>query len=194
MGGIIVGIGGASGIIYSLRFLEIICNNRKYFDKVYVIYTNNAVKVAEYEMGIDLVEKIKSMDCIDGIYNSNSWRSPIASSSSTIGYNAVIIPCSMDIVANLAMGLQHRLLERAVYNVARMGGKVVLVIRETPLSTIDLRNLYTLSSNGYIILPASPGFYIKPRTIMDLVDFIVGKVLDLLGIKHGIYRRWGSLH
>jgi len=192
---IVIGISGASGIVYTLKLIDVLCKLKSLDEiaSIYIIYTNNAIKVAKYELNIDLVKELLNKKCIDGLYSDNDWGSHLASSSSTIGYSAVVIPCSMNVVANLANGLQHRLLERALYNIMRLGGKVILVIRETPLSTIDLENLAKLSRHGIIIMPASPGFYTKPKTIEDLIDFIVGKVLDILNIRHNVYRRWQDL-
>ena len=189
---IVLGISGASGIVYTLKLIDILCKLKSLDEitSIYIIYTNNAIKVAKYELNIDLVKELLNKKCINGLYSDNDWESHLASSSSTIGYSAVVVPCSMNVVANLANGLQHRLLERALYNIMRLGGKIILVIRETPLSTIDLENLVKLSRNGVIIMPASPGFYIRPKTIEDLIDFIVGKILDVLGIRHSIYKRW----
>lgn len=199
---IVLGISGASGIVYALKLVDVLCKLKSLNEvsSIYVVYTNNATLVAKYELNVDLVKELSHKKCIDGLYSDNDWKSHLASSSSTIGYSAVVVPCSMNVVANLANGLQYRLLERTLYNIMRLGEKVLLVIRETPLSTIDLENLLRLSKNGAIIMPASPGFYIRPKTIEDLIDFIVGKILDILGIKHSIYRRWnvllkeGSLH
>lgn len=192
---IVLGISGASGIVYALKLVDILCKLKSLNEvsSIYVIYTNNAILVAKYELNIDLVKELSHKKCIDGLYSDNDWESHLASSSSTIGYSAVVVPCSMNVVANLANGLQYRLLERTLYNIMRLGGKILLVIRETPLSTIDLENLLRLSRNGAIIMPASPGFYIRPKTVDDLIDFIVGKILDILGIKHSIYRRWHVL-
>ncbi len=189
---VIVGFSGASGVVYGLRLVNVLCDLRVsgLIDRLYIVYTGNAVKVAHYEINIDLLDILSGRKCIDGLYSDYDWDSPLASSSSTIGYSMAIIPCSMDVVANLAHGIQHRLLERVAYNVMRVGGKIVLVIRETPLTQIDLENLLKLSRSGVVILPASPAFYIKPKSINDLIDFIVGKTLDILGIEHKLYRRW----
>ena len=189
---IVVGISGASGIVYAFRLIDVLCKLKtlKKISNLYTIYTTNAIKVARYELGIDLVRELLNRKCIDGLYSDHDWGSPLASSSSTIGFSAVVVPCSMDVVANLACGLQYRLLERVLYNIMRLGRKIILVIRETPLTTIDLENMLKLSRNGVTILPASPGFYSKPKSIDDLIDFIIGKILDVLDIEHSIYRRW----
>jgi len=92
--------------------------------------------------------------------------------------------------SEISSGLTYNLVSRTAANVLRTRGKLVLVIRETPLGVIELRNALTAAEAGAIILPASPGFYSKPKTIQDVIDFVVGKTLDMLNVSHNLYRKW----
>ncbi len=187
---LIVGITGASGIVYALRFLDHCELFLDYYRDLFVIYTKAAEKVAELEEGIDLVKELEKKKCISSIYSDEDLSAPLSSSSFVVGSDMVIVPASLNTIAKLAHGIQDNLLLRAALSVLRVKGRLVIVPRETPLSTIDLENLLRLSQNGAIILPASPGFYIKPREVIELVDFIIGKILDVLGIENKLYKRW----
>ncbi len=187
---LLIGLTGASGIKYGLRLIEQCSLLKKKYSGIDIVYTEGAVRVARYEEDIDLENYLGRIDCIDTIYGENDWGSPLASSSSLTGYDAVVVPTSLNTLAKLANSIQDNLLLRSVSSIIRIGGKTILVVRETPLSTIDLWNMYKLSLEGVVIMPASPGFYIKPRDVDDLVYFIVGKILDQLGIEHELYPRW----
>ncbi|MCS7128763.1 MAG: UbiX family flavin prenyltransferase [Sulfolobales archaeon] len=181
--GVVVGLSGASGLIYGLKFIEVLCSLKEegVVEEAYVVYTSGALNVAKYEVKGSLIEVLNGYKCLNGVYSDGDWSSPLASSSNTVGFIGVVIPCSMDVVANLANGLQYRLLERTMYNIIRTGRKLVLVIRETPLTTIDLENMLKLSRMGVVIAPASPGFYLNPKNIDDLANFMTWKVLDIIG-------------
>ncbi len=189
---LIIGVSGASGVRYALKFLEVVCSlaSKGVFDRVYLVYTNMADTVSRFEIGVGIRDLVRQFKCVSGVYSDGDWACPLASSSNTVGYDMVVIPCSMDLVSRIAYGMQSRLIERILYNVLRVGRRIVLVIRETPLTTIDLENLLKLSRQGVVILPASPGFYTKPKTIDDLLLFICSKVLDTLGIEHGLPTKW----
>ncbi len=190
--GLVVGFTGASGVVYGLKLLEQCSILTRYYREINVVYTEKADLVMVHEMGSSIKEYMDRIECIDNVYGENDWSSSLASSSNVIGYDGVIVPASLNTVAKLANGIQDNLLLRVMYSILRIGGRLVVVVRETPLSQIDLKNLYILARNGAIILPASPAFYINPSTIDDLVLFIVGKILDVLGIEHNLYKRWGS--
>lgn len=188
---LIVGITGASGIIYGLKLLELCSLLKRKYNEVNVIVTDNAKLVAKIEEGIDnIVDYLKKINCIENIYSEDNWLSPLSSSSNLVDSDMIIIPASMNTIAKLASGIQDNLLLRTASSIIRLRGKLVIVFRETPLSSIDLRNLYILSKSGVTVLPASPGFYSKPKTVDDLILFVVGKVLDSLGIDHDLYCRW----
>ncbi len=116
---------------------------------------------------------------------------PLASSSFLVD-GMVVIPATVKTLGEIANSLASSLMTRAAENVLKTRGKLVLCPRETPLSTPTLRNLHELSLAGAIILPLAPAFYHRPSGIDDLTDFLVGKVLDVLGIEHQLYRRWGD--
>jgi 4-hydroxy-3-polyprenylbenzoate decarboxylase len=189
---LVVGLSGASGLVYGLRLLENIRFARVLYGRVFVVYTDNAAKIARLEEGVDLVSHLRGLEGVDGVYHSNDLSSPLASSSNLVSTDMVIAPASMSTIARIAQGVQDNLLTRVAAGVLRLGNKLVVVPRETPLSTIDLRNLYLLSEAGAVVLPAMPAFYIKPKSVEDLVLFIVGKVLDALGVEHSLYPKWGE--
>ena len=189
---LVVGITGASGSIYAIRFLDQCRLLREKYEEVSVVYTRFSQVVFREELGVDLEEILQGNTCIDNVYREDDWDSPLASSSNLVDYEGVIIPSSMNTVAKLANSIQDNLLLRIFSSLLRLRRKVVIVFRETPLSLIDLKNLYVLARAGAIILPASPAFYEKPLKIDDLVNFIVGKVLDVLNISHNLYKRWRS--
>ncbi len=184
---ILVGLSGASGIIYGMRLIEYL-SERQMVEAV--IYTKPAEIVAHYEEGIDLRNWLNRM-AVDS-FREDEIDAPYASSSSAADA-MVIIPCSMNTLASIANGLSSNLLTRAALTMLRLRRPLVLVIRETPLGLAELRNMLKATLNGATILPASPAFYHKPRTIDDIVNFIVGKVLDVLGIRHNLYRSWSSI-
>lgn len=187
---LLVGVTGASGALYAIRFINRCAELRRKYSDIFVIYTENAIDVFKHEIGFEPVEAFSSVECVSGIYSALNWSSPLASSSNLINADGVVVPASLNTIAKLANGIQDNLLLRALLSINRMGGKTVVVLRETPLSTIDLGNLYKLSIMGTVVLPASPAFYTNPKTIDELVDFVVGKIMDVLGIEHSIYKRW----
>lgn len=190
MNTLVIGITGASGIVYSVKLVSLTELLGKKYDNIYVVYTRSAEKVSKEEMGLQLSEFLKTVNGLRGVYHEDELESPLASSSRLVGADMVIVPASMNTVAKLAAGIQDNLLLRAAISVLRLKGRLVIVPRETPLSPMDLRNLYRLSVAGAVILPASPGFYHRPRSMEDIVFFVVGKILDSLGIEHNLYLRW----
>jgi flavin prenyltransferase len=122
---------------------------------------------------------------------TDDWRSPYASGSAKVDAY-VVCPCSMSTVGTLASGAMTNLIHRAASVALKERRKLVLVPRETPLSSIHLRGLATLNDAGAVILFAAPGFYHGAETVQDLVDFVVARCLDQLGIDNDLVRRWGS--
>jgi flavin prenyltransferase len=125
------------------------------------------------------------------VVGTDDWRSPFASGSAKVDAY-VVCPCSMSTVGTLASGAMSNLIHRAASVALKERRKLVLVPRETPLSSIHLRGLATLDEAGAVILFAAPGFYHAPKTVQDLVDFVVARCLDQLGIDNDLVRRWGS--
>jgi 4-hydroxy-3-polyprenylbenzoate decarboxylase len=145
-------------------------------------------KIIEYELGMTTEEIGKLAGYI---YSEDCFNAPIASGS-FITEGMVIIPCSMKTVAGITYGYSENLILRAADVTLKERRKLILVPRETPLNAVHLRNLLELAMQNVIIIPAMPAFYYKPRKIDDLIDFIVGKVLDSLGIKHELFNRWSG--
>ena len=190
---IIIGISGASGIVYSLKLIEQCELLRSRYEEIYVIYTRSSELIARYELGITgLRQYLENNKCNSKVFSEEDIDSFLASSSNLYDADMVIIPSSMNTVAKLAHGIQDNLLLRVASSLLRIKRKLIIVFRETPISRIDLENLSILAEEGAIIFPASPAFYIKPKTVDDLVFFIIGKILDLLGIENELYPRWGT--
>lgn len=179
---IVIGITGASGSIYALRLLNLL-NEEKF-----LIITENAKKIMKYETGIDY-NILKSK--VNKIYEDNDLFAPVASGS--FNFDAfVVIPASMNTIGKFSNGISDTLITRVFSVALKEKRKIIVVPRETPMNSIHFENLKKLSDLGVIVMPASPGFYLKPKTIEDLVDFIVYRILEHLGIK-GDYPSWGKV-
>lgn len=182
----IVAITGASGVIYGKRLLEVL-RDENY--ETHLIVSRAAEGVIKYELGIEK-EDLEKM--ADHVYDVNCMAAPVVSGSFKVD-GMMIIPCSMKTLAGIAQGYSENLILRAADVTLKEGRKLILVPRETPLSIIHLRNMLVLAKQGVIIVPAMPGFYHKPVIVNDLVDFVVGKVLDCLGVDHALFRRWSGI-
>ena len=180
---IIVGISGASGIIYGVRLLEVL---RKLKVETHLIVTRPAEIIAEAELGMK-AEQIGRLAFRS--YKPEDLAAPIASGGFRVD-GMVVAPCSMKTLSGIARGYGGNLLLRAADVAVKEGKPLILVVRETPLSLIHLRNMVAAAEAGVTILPACPGFYHKPKSVKQLVDFVVGKVLDQLGIPHRLYKPW----
>jgi polyprenyl P-hydroxybenzoate/phenylacrylic acid decarboxylase-like protein len=180
---LIIGLSGASGIIYGIRLLEVA---REIGIETDLIITGTAEKLIEIET-IYQPEKVRTL--ATRVHESDDMTSPLASGGCRHD-GMVVIPCSMKTVAGIACGFADNLLTRAADCALKEKRPLIIVPRETPLSSIHLRNLLTLAEAGAVILPASPGFYHRPDTIPGLVDHIVGKTLDSLRVDHHLYHRW----
>ena len=181
---IVVGFSGASGIIYGWRLVKVLAGLGH---DVWVVVSRNAVEVGLFECSNRFVEELKEVST--GFCFGDDWSCDLASGSFI--YDAmVVIPCSLKSLAAIANGIGDNLLTRTALNAIRLGRKLVLVVRETPWSSIDFENAARLSRMGVIVMPASPAFYHNPKSISDLVDYVVGRVLDVLGIDHDLYARW----
>jgi 4-hydroxy-3-polyprenylbenzoate decarboxylase len=125
------------------------------------------------------------------VFGRQQWTAPVASGSNA-PEAMVVCPCTTGTLASIASGICQDLIDRAADVMLKEQRKLVLVVRETPLSAIHLEHMLKLARLGAVIMPASPGFYFGPRSLEDLVDFMVGRVLDHLGITHRLTPRWGE--
>ena len=182
---IIVAITGSSGVIYGIKMLEVL---RTLKIETHVIISEWGEKniQIETEKTVDYVKSLATR-----IYNDLNMAASISSGSFRTD-GMVIIPCSMKTLSSIANGYDNNLVSRSAGVCLKESRKLVLVPRESPLSVIHLENMIKLARIGVIMLPAMPGFYHKPRSIDNLIDHIVGKVLDQFGIEHQIYKRWGQ--
>jgi len=180
---LIVAITGASGVIYGKRLLEVLGN--KGFE-VHLVVSKAAEKVIDQELG-----KCDWVSLATRVYFPDELTAPIASGSFKVD-GMVIVPASMKTLGALASGYCEDLISRAADVQLKEGRRLIVVPRETPLHAIHLENMAKLSKMGVVILPAMPGFYHNPKTINDLVNFIVGKILDQLGVENELYKKWGS--
>ncbi|MCX8185131.1 MAG: UbiX family flavin prenyltransferase [Sulfolobales archaeon] len=187
---VVVEVTGSSGLVLALRLIEVL-NSMNY--RVDVVLSRASVKVAESECASSefFTSKIRELGARE-VYWEDDLDAPLSSSSYLIYVDWVaIVPASIKTVSSIAHGLSDNLVVRTAMNALRLGKKVIAVVRESPLGYIELRSLYMAARAGVIIVPAVVGFYTKPRTLRDVVDFIVGKVLDAAGVvSHSLYTRW----
>ena len=197
MGTYTVAITGASGSIYGVRLLEYLLRKGH---TVYLVITKEGGFIAKDEVGYDwrgskeaVQKKIKKDLKIERArlhyFSEDELSAPISSGSVMVDA-IVVIPCSMKTLSGIAHGYANNLVERAADVMIKEARPLILVPRETPLNTIHLRNMLILSEMGVKIIPAMPAFYGHPKRIEELADFLVGKVLDSLGIENNLFRRW----
>jgi 4-hydroxy-3-polyprenylbenzoate decarboxylase len=176
-------IGGASGSIYGIRLLEELIKSNV---KVHLIVSDGAKKIIEHETNYtynDLKNKANFY-----YENSDLFAGP---ASGSFNLDAMVVaPCSMKTLSAIANGYGDTLTSRAACCFLKEGRKLILVVRETPLDLPGIKNLLSAKQAGATILPAMPGFYHKPNRIEDIVDFIIGKILDQLNIEHSLFKRW----
>nr|WP_041416243.1 flavin prenyltransferase UbiX [Shewanella halifaxensis] len=189
---------GASGAPYGLRLLECLLNSDY---QVFLMISSAARVVLATEQGLQLSanpQKAKAQllaqfgDVVGEliVLGKEEWFSPPASGSAA-PKQMVICPCSTGTLAAVASGMSNNLLERAADVVIKERGQLILVPRETPFSAIHLEHMLSLSKLGVTIMPAAPGFYHNPKSVEDLVDFMVARILDHLGVNHALTNRWG---
>ena len=191
---------GASGMPYGLRLLECLLEAGC---KVQLLYSQASQVVAKQEMDIELPSRPSEARAALlarfptaneenlSVFGREEWFAPVASGSNPPDA-MVVCPCSMGTLAAIAQGLADKLIERAADVVMKEGRKLVLVPRETPFSSIHLENMLRLSRAGAVILPPSPGFYHHPQCVQDIVDFVVARVMDQIGVPHTLMQRWGE--
>ena len=196
---IAVALTGASGMPYGLRLVETLVRAKA---RVWLLYSQAAHLVAKQELGIMLPPRAAEAERMFSerysakrgqlrVFGREDWFAPVASGSNPPDA-MVICPCTMGTLAAVAAGLSDNLIERAADVMMKENRKLILVPRETPFSAVHLENMLKLARAGAIILPANPGFYHHPKRVDDLVDFVVARVLDHLGIRHRLMPRWGD--
>jgi len=180
---LIVGISGASGVIYGVRLLQAL---KPLPVETHLVMTRTAEVTLAHETRLKVADVRRLADVA---YPIDDLAAAISSGSfQTIGM--IVAPCSMRSLGEIAAGISSNLLTRAADVVLKERRRLVLVARETPLHTIHLRNLLTVSELGAIVAPPMPAFYSKPKTLDDLIDHTVGRVLDLFGLDTGKVKRW----
>jgi len=169
---LVIAITGASGVIYGKRLLEVLHNKNV---ETHLVISQAAKKIIKHELETSekTLEKLA-----DHVHEIDDWSS---------------LPCSMKTLAGIASGFAENVILRAADVTLKEKRKLILVPRETPLNTIHLRNMLDLAKQGVIIVPSMPAYYHKPKNIEDLVDFVVGRVLDILGVEHTLYKRWPEI-
>jgi 4-hydroxy-3-polyprenylbenzoate decarboxylase len=181
---LIVAITGSSGVIYGIKLLEAL---PKIKIETHLIISHWGERNIQIETDRSL-ESVKSLATRH--YNNDNMAAPISSGSFKTDGMA-IVPCSMKTLSSIANGYDDNLVSRAAGVCIKESRRLVIVPRETPLSKIHLQNMTRLADIGVIVLPAMPGFYHRPKSMDDLIDHIVGKILDQFGIEHNIFTRWG---
>ncbi len=180
---LVVAISGASGAIYGIRALKVL---KALGVETHLVMTDAARETIRLETDstTDEVKKLAT-----AAYGINDIAAKISSGSYRTD-GMLVIPCSMKTLAGIATGYSDNLLLRAADVTLKERRRLVLVVRETPLSLIHLENMVRVTSAGAVVLPAMPAFYNKPKTLDEIVDQIVGKALDLLGVDHGLVKSW----
>ena len=175
---ILLAISGASGMIYATRLVDAL---KKAKADVSVVVSSGAEKVAKAEG-----EALPKPD-----YAENDFSAPFASGS--YKFDAMVVcPCSLKTLGEIANGVGNTLITRGAEVALKERRTLILVVRETPLSLVAIKNMELVTLAGGVVMPAAPGFYHKPKTLEDLADFMAGKVLDQLGIENHLFKRWNE--
>ena len=177
----LVAMTGASGSVYGIRLLQELKGH-----KILVI-SKMAKRIIEHETKYSVDDVMRMAD---EVYEDDDMFAPVSSGSHPVDA-MIVVPCSSSSVAKIASGLADTLITRAAAVSIKESRKLVLVIRETPKSQILLENELRLSRAGAVILDANPGFYSEPKTLDDMINFVVGRCLDQIGQTHDLYRKWG---
>jgi 4-hydroxy-3-polyprenylbenzoate decarboxylase len=189
---------GASGAVYGLRLLEELV---KADCQIYLLLSRPAHIVIKMETDLALPVRASEVEVFFSqqyqakagqirVFEKEQWLAPIASGSG-VADATVVCPCTTGTLSAIAVGSSKNLLERAADVALKERKKLILVIRETPFSEIHLENMLKLARMGAIIMPANPGFYFKPESLSDIIDFMVARILDHLDIEHSLQERWG---
>jgi 4-hydroxy-3-polyprenylbenzoate decarboxylase len=187
---IVVAITGASGAVLAKRLLDNLTEH-----EVHLIISRASQEVIAHELGheadptTNITTNIEAIFPAAARYAEDDLTAPLASSSYLVDA-MVVVPCSMKTLSGIAHGYANNLIVRAAENVLRLGRLLVVVPRETPLSLSAIENMRRVRLAGGIILPPVMAYYYRPQTVDEVTDFFVGKILDVLGIEHELYRRW----
>lgn len=195
---IALAITGASGSAYGLRLLEVLLHQGR---RVYLMISQAGELVIPMETGLELpaettraeavlVERYQAAEGQLRLFGREEWTAPVASGSNPPAA-MVVCPCTAGTLSAIAYGASNNLIERAADVMLKERRRLILVVRETPLSAIHLENMLKLARLGVVTMPASPGFYNHPQNLEQIVDFMVGRVLDHLDIEHDLVKRWG---
>ncbi len=189
----VVGITGASGGIYAIRLIHELLMRE---NLVNVVITDAGRMVMKEELGVDGFDVPSELGFEDTkeklkVWSNNDFSAPFMSGSNSPD-GVIITPCSMGKLGAIAAGISTNLLERAADVALKERRRLILVVRETPLNLIHIENMAKVTRAGGVILPATPAFYQKPESVADMIDFITGKVLDMIGIQHDLYKKWGE--
>ncbi|PZE21948.1 UbiX family flavin prenyltransferase [Paenibacillus xerothermodurans] len=190
----VVGITGASGAAYGVRLCLYLLSQG---EDIHLLVTDAGWRVLKEELGWDAARRKETLDAQFGSAPGTLRYHPIqdigasTASGSFQTRGMIIIPCSMGTLSGIAHGASDNLLERTADVMLKEGRPLIIVPRETPLHAIHLENMLKLARMGVRIIPAMPAFYQGPQTVSDMVDFLVGKVLDSIGVEHELYKRWG---
>ena len=190
---------GASGMPYGMRLLECLLKGGQ---RVHLVYSQAAQIVARQEMDIVLpgrpqdaermlTERLGEYSGKLCVFGRDDWYAPMASGSNP-GDAMVICPCTMGTLAKVAAGISDDLIARAADVMLKERRTLILAPREMPFSVIHLENMLKLAKAGAVIMPPNPGFYYQPASVQDMVDFVVARILDHLGIENSLMPRWGS--
>jgi len=193
---ITVGLSGGSGAVYAVRLLE---HLPRFYNRVDVVISPAARQVLDQELGLEAPDsgawKLPSASAEEGerviVWETRNYNAPFASGSNCAD-QMVILPCSMSTVAALAHGIDQNLMHHAAAVTLKERKHLLIVPRETPLSAIHLRNLTTLAELGVSVIPAMPGFYSGQQTFDDLINFVLQKIVNQLGLDLRLSRKWGE--
>lgn len=190
---------GASGMPYGMRLLECLLQSGQ---RVHLVYSQAAQIVAHQEMDMVLpsrpqdaervlFERLGNFSGELKVFGRDDWFAPMASGSNP-GDAMVICPCTMGTLAKVASGISDDLIARAADVMIKEKRTLILAPREMPFSVIHLENMLKLAQAGAVIMPPNPGFYYRPQSVQDMVDFVVARILDHLGVANALLPRWGS--
>ncbi len=196
---VILAMTGASGAPYALSLLQYLLQHDR---PVYLLVSKAARMVLQMESKLDIPGQPTDMQAwfsdyyqtdhnLLTVFGKEEWTAPIASGSHTARH-MVICPCTTGTLAAVANGNSDNLIERAADVMLKEQRKLIMLVREMPLSVIHLENMLRLARAGATVMPANPGFYYHPESVQDLVDFVVARILDHLDIEHSLVRRWGE--